>query len=1193
MTAHAEPNAISVLRTHPALMGRAGIGGSLVRDGQGHKLASTSGFRSSPIDAVLPARADQPMKVSMPGRANAWIELVVEGARSVEPRIADRAIVHENALVATDVVHVADASRVEELRVLRSDAAPKTASWKITRGADIASLRVNGDRVEALDATSHVVMSTEPIVAIDAHDVARTPKIRLEGDRLILELDTEGLAYPIVLDPSWITTTANMLSGRAMPYAQKLSDGRFLFLGSAFNVDIYDPTTDGWQADVASQHSIASRNQGGSYTVLPGGKILATGGGTSTAELYDPVLLKSTATGNPIAANRSQHTATLLPSANKVVLVGGGPGAGSGTTWSTIEVYDIGTGTFSNVTPLSQTRAFHVAALLTTGPNAGKILIAGGRGIGGTYTWMSTAELLDPTTWTSTPTANAMSIQRSDATISLVTKGPNAGKYLIAAGDSGAYVGTSTSDFYDPATNTFSAGPVLTAKHYQHAATTLSDGRVLIVGGQDSSGISVAEVYDPTVGMFTALKTLNLGRGNPSAVELSGGRLLVVGDSVKSEVYWPDAVTCTSGGTCPTGNCVDGYCCDTACTGQCTACDVAGCKGICSPVSGEAPHGTRTACTPYSFCANGACATTCGSDAVCAAGSYCDLTISNCVTKKPTGSGCTAANECSSGNCADGYCCSSSCAGTCSACDVPGSLGTCTSVVGTPHGTRSCPSPYACSASGSCASGSCTVDTDCATGRYCNGSGACVLKLSNGVACTAGSNCSSNHCVDGVCCDTGCTGSCQACDVIGKLGTCSNVDSGAPHATRSCAPYAACKLGACNVGCTTAADCTTGSYCSASKCVGPKALGQPCGTGAECSSTFCADGVCCSSSCTADCGSCAVAGLEGTCSPKPAAATCGTSGCSGSKTITIGHCSGTTTACVPGASTPCPGSLICADSTTCKTSCTVDGDCTTGACDTSSGTCTLPDGGAPDTGVADTGTPDTTVADSGAPDTFVPDTFVPESGPVIDAIAEEPAPHISDHPTVDGFTRCTKATDCSTGFCVDGVCCDTACNEGCHSCALLSSPGKCALEPIGVDLRSDCGPANTCLGTCDGKGQCIGAGSGTMCGRNRCTSASTGVGPAYCPAPGAKCPLDDGVVFDCAPYLCEPAFGACRTQCVASSDCANGFVCDIGSKTCIMPPPPEDSGGCVFGAPSGSKGMAIFAGILLAATVRRRRARAS
>jgi hypothetical protein len=42
-----------------------------------------------------------------------------------------------------------------------------------------------------------------------------------------------------------------------------------------------------------------------------------------------------------------------------------------------------------------------------------------------------------------------------------------------------------------------------------------------------------------------------------------------------------------------------------------------------------------------------------------------------------------------------------------------------------------------------------------------------------GAACTRNAECASGFCVAGICCNTACVGQCQACNVPGRVGTCS------------------------------------------------------------------------------------------------------------------------------------------------------------------------------------------------------------------------------------------------------------------------------------------------------------------------------------------------------------------------------------------------------------------------------------
>ncbi|MGZ5967465.1 MAG: Kelch repeat-containing protein [Polyangiales bacterium] len=185
------------------------------------------------------------------------------------------------------------------------------------------------------------------------------------------------------------------------------------------------------------------------------------------------------------------------------------------------------------------------------------------------------------------------------------------------------------------------------------------------------------------------------------------------------------------------------------------------------------------------------------------------------------------------------------------------------------------------------------------------------------------------------------------------------------------------------------------------------------------------------------------------------------------------------------------------------------------------------------------------------------------------------------------FQHCAKNSECSTGHCVEGVCCDTACDQTCHSCVLPSSPGKCSPEPVGVDLKGECGAALSCTGTCGPEQKCIGSGPGAQCAKSRCTSASAGVGAATCTAAGAACPTEQAVPFDCGAYACEPAFGACLSSCSSSADCAGGYVCDTASKTCAASAPSGDSGGCTYGK-SATNGLPLAALLLLSWMGRRK-----
>jgi len=106
---------------------------------------------------------------------------------------------------------------------------------------------------------------------------------------------------------------------------------------------------------------------------------------------------------------------------------------------------------------------------------------------------------------------------------------PN-GKVLVAGGFNGGAVLTSA-ELYDPVTRSWSATGTLNSARDAHTATLLSDGTVLVAGGQDS-GLSPSissELYDPASGTWSVTASLNIARQQHTATLLPNGTVLAAG----------------------------------------------------------------------------------------------------------------------------------------------------------------------------------------------------------------------------------------------------------------------------------------------------------------------------------------------------------------------------------------------------------------------------------------------------------------------------------------------------------------------------------------------------------------------------------------------------------------------------------------------------------------------------------------
>jgi hypothetical protein len=279
------------------------------------------------------------------------------------------------------------------------------------------------------------------------------------------------------------TRIGSMASGRAQHAAVALDDDRALIVGGLVSLstagfaELVDLRTGaiepaGWPARPRVRHAAVA---------LADGRVLLVGGlQSASCELWDPATRRFRLVAAPMHNAREYPSATLLDD-GRVLIVGGDH---VGESQRLAEVFDPRTERFEPVaSPLdAERRAMHAAHRLADG----RVLIVGGeiRTEAGLVP-LDTVLVFDPATLTLAPAG------RLDTPRSLVRSvlTPD-GELRLFGGVTPGEPAARSASRWRPGTGA-TPGAAMPAGRAWHTVTTLADGRVLILGGDDAAGHAV------------------------------------------------------------------------------------------------------------------------------------------------------------------------------------------------------------------------------------------------------------------------------------------------------------------------------------------------------------------------------------------------------------------------------------------------------------------------------------------------------------------------------------------------------------------------------------------------------------------------------------------------------------------------------------------------------------------------------
>jgi len=213
---------------------------------------------------------------------------------------------------------------------------------------------------------------------------------------------------------------------------------------------------------------------------------------------------------------RVGHAMVVLPNGDVLV-----SGSEADSIQSSAEIYEFSTGKWRYTSPMNVPRARHTLVLL----NTGKILAIGGL-------FEKSCEIFDPQTeiWSMT---DSLLVARNWGGFTTTTLQDN--RILVAGGLTQDSLGTpslflNSCEAFNPLTEKWTTTSPMNLGRYNHLATLLYDGRVLITGGETNNfTTSQCEIYNPASNTWELTGSMQEERSDHAALLLSQDRVFVCG----------------------------------------------------------------------------------------------------------------------------------------------------------------------------------------------------------------------------------------------------------------------------------------------------------------------------------------------------------------------------------------------------------------------------------------------------------------------------------------------------------------------------------------------------------------------------------------------------------------------------------------------------------------------------------------